>query len=134
MDAAVDAPEDVVQVDEALQRLAALDARMARIVELRFFAGLSNEETAAVLWCVWADGQMGLGDGAGVAPSRARGRGRGEGATRVSEVVAEPACALPDNIPRLSNDVFRDLVAEGGMRGAGHDPHSQEEPWSAGIH
>jgi RNA polymerase sigma factor (sigma-70 family) len=36
-------------VDEALARLEAFDARLARIVECRFFAGLSEEETAEAL-------------------------------------------------------------------------------------
>ena len=40
---------DVVAVDEALEALAALDERQARIVELRFFGGLSIEETAEVI-------------------------------------------------------------------------------------
>ena len=40
---------DVVAPDEALTRLAALDARQSQVVELRFFGGLSVEETAEVL-------------------------------------------------------------------------------------
>jgi RNA polymerase sigma factor (TIGR02999 family) len=36
-------------LDEALDRLAAIDDRKARAVELRFFTGLSMEETAGVL-------------------------------------------------------------------------------------
>ena len=40
---------DVVAVDEALDALAMVDPRKARVVELRFFGGLSVEETAAVL-------------------------------------------------------------------------------------
>lgn len=36
-------------VDEALEELQAIDPRQARIVELRFFAGLSTEEIAAAL-------------------------------------------------------------------------------------
>jgi RNA polymerase sigma factor (TIGR02999 family) len=40
---------DVLMLDEALQRLEALDSRKSRIVELRFFGGLSLEETAAAL-------------------------------------------------------------------------------------
>jgi RNA polymerase sigma factor (TIGR02999 family) len=39
----------ILDVDEALDRLAVLDPRQARIVELRFFAGLSVEQTAEVL-------------------------------------------------------------------------------------
>jgi RNA polymerase sigma factor (TIGR02999 family) len=50
----VDAPAsamdaDLVAVDDALDRLAAEDARKARVVELRFFGGLSMEETAQTL-------------------------------------------------------------------------------------
>jgi len=40
---------DLLALDEALNRLAALDARKTRVVELRFFAGLDNEEIAKVL-------------------------------------------------------------------------------------
>ena len=40
---------NMLALDEALTRLAALDARQSQIVELRFFSGLSIEETAAVL-------------------------------------------------------------------------------------
>ena len=39
----------LVALDEALSALAALDERKARVVELRYFAGLSLEETAEVL-------------------------------------------------------------------------------------
>lgn len=40
---------DLVSLDEALERLAALDPRQARVVEMRFFAGLEVAETAAAL-------------------------------------------------------------------------------------
>ena len=40
---------DVVALDEALQHLAAIDEQQARVVELRFFSGLSVEETAEVM-------------------------------------------------------------------------------------
>ena len=40
---------DLLALEEALERLAALNADHARIVELRFFGGLTNEETAAAL-------------------------------------------------------------------------------------
>lgn len=40
---------DVQAVDEALTRLAGLDPQQARVVELRFFAGLSVEEAAMAL-------------------------------------------------------------------------------------
>jgi DNA-directed RNA polymerase specialized sigma24 family protein len=36
-------------LDEALTQLATLDARKAQLVELRFFAGLTNDQAAAVL-------------------------------------------------------------------------------------
>ena len=41
--------EEVLAVNEALDRLAAIDARQARIVELRYFGGLTEDETAEVL-------------------------------------------------------------------------------------
>ena len=40
---------EVVALDETLQRLAEIDPRKSQIVELRFFGGLSIEETAEVL-------------------------------------------------------------------------------------
>jgi RNA polymerase sigma-70 factor (ECF subfamily) len=40
---------DIVAIDDALQALAAVDARKAQVVELRFFGGLSVKETAEVL-------------------------------------------------------------------------------------
>ena len=40
---------DVVALDRALERLAAVDPRKSRVVELRFFGGLSVQETAEVL-------------------------------------------------------------------------------------
>jgi RNA polymerase sigma factor (TIGR02999 family) len=42
-------PVDVLALDSALERLALLDPRMARVVELRFFGGLTIEETASTL-------------------------------------------------------------------------------------
>lgn len=46
----IDAPtEDVLALDEALKQLEARDPRKARIVMLRFFAGLTSEEIAAAL-------------------------------------------------------------------------------------
>lgn len=46
---AADPGVDLVALDAALERLAGLDASQARIVELRFFGGLSIEETADAL-------------------------------------------------------------------------------------
>jgi RNA polymerase sigma-70 factor, ECF subfamily len=40
---------DLVALDEALERLAAIDPRKARVVELRFFGGLSVQESAEAL-------------------------------------------------------------------------------------
>lgn len=42
-------PEILVNLDEALDNLAKVDPRKARVVELRFFGGLDAHETAAVL-------------------------------------------------------------------------------------
>ncbi len=48
-DRAAESEVDVVALDDALARLADMDARQARVVELRYFAGLSIEETALAL-------------------------------------------------------------------------------------
>ncbi len=49
-DAIAQAPaDDVLALDEALTRLAALDSAKAELVKLRYFAGLSLEEAAAAL-------------------------------------------------------------------------------------
>jgi RNA polymerase sigma factor (TIGR02999 family) len=44
-----DRAREIVALDEALQSLAAIDRRKSQIVELRFFGGLTLEETAEVL-------------------------------------------------------------------------------------
>lgn len=50
VDIAADEPAtDLVAIDGALEALAMADARKARVVELRFFGGLSMEETAEAL-------------------------------------------------------------------------------------
>lgn len=43
--------DELVELDEALKKLSLIDPRQGRIVELRFFAGLSIDETAAALDC-----------------------------------------------------------------------------------
>lgn len=66
------ATEGMLDLDAALDRLASLDPRQARIVELRFFGGLTVEETAETLdispktvkrdWAVaraWLEGELG---------------------------------------------------------------------------
>lgn len=68
--------EDLVRLDEALERLSALDPRQGKVVELRFFGGLSVEETAQYLdvspktvkrdWAVakvWLHGELRRNDG-----------------------------------------------------------------------
>jgi RNA polymerase sigma-70 factor, ECF subfamily len=61
-DAALPAPEpggDIVKLDDALRALAKIDSRKAKVVELRFFGGLSLKEAADVLEVsddtVWRD-------------------------------------------------------------------------------
>ena len=44
-------PAELIDLDRALDRLAEEDPRLTRLVEVRFFAGLSVEETAEVLEC-----------------------------------------------------------------------------------
>jgi RNA polymerase sigma factor (TIGR02999 family) len=42
-----DAPEALLEIDDALTRLAAMAPRLARVVECRFYAGMTEEEIAA---------------------------------------------------------------------------------------
>jgi len=42
-------PEELIALDEALERLAAVDERKSRVVELRYFGGLEIDEIAEVL-------------------------------------------------------------------------------------
>jgi RNA polymerase sigma factor (TIGR02999 family) len=46
---AAERPSELITLDAALTRLAAMDARQSQVVELRYFGGLGVEETAAVL-------------------------------------------------------------------------------------
>jgi RNA polymerase sigma-70 factor, ECF subfamily len=45
----IDANEQILAVDEALARLAAIDPQKARLVELRFFSGMTTEEMSESL-------------------------------------------------------------------------------------
>jgi RNA polymerase sigma factor (sigma-70 family) len=42
-------PEAILELDQALDRLATYDKRLCKIVEMRFFAGMTEEQIAAVL-------------------------------------------------------------------------------------
>jgi RNA polymerase sigma factor (TIGR02999 family) len=65
---------DLADLDEALQKLAAIDARKSEMIEMRYFGGLSQEELSEVLgvslatvnrdlsWAKdWLSGELGLG-------------------------------------------------------------------------
>jgi RNA polymerase sigma factor (TIGR02999 family) len=45
----IDSAEEALALDQALDRLAEVDARAARVLELRYFAGITAEECAGVL-------------------------------------------------------------------------------------
>ena len=66
--------EDLLKLDEALDRLSKLDPRQSRIVELRFFGGLSVEETSQVSERLPDHGQAGLGCGESLAVRRIEAR------------------------------------------------------------
>jgi RNA polymerase sigma factor (TIGR02999 family) len=44
-----DVPDALLQINDALDRVAVIDARLARVIEYRFFGGLSKQEIAAAL-------------------------------------------------------------------------------------
>ena len=58
---------DLIALDDALTTLAAFDERKSQVVELRFFGGLSVEETAEVLKVSAATVHARLGAGEGLA-------------------------------------------------------------------
>lgn len=45
----IDQPEELIMLDDALKRLAAVDERKSQVVELKYFGGLETEEIAEVL-------------------------------------------------------------------------------------
>jgi RNA polymerase sigma factor (TIGR02999 family) len=47
--AAEDQPEAMLQLNDAIERLALVDPRLARVVDCRFFGGLTDDETAEAL-------------------------------------------------------------------------------------
>jgi RNA polymerase sigma factor (TIGR02999 family) len=49
MIASPERPDDVVALDEALTKLAGIDERKAKIIEMRYFGGMTVEETAHAL-------------------------------------------------------------------------------------
>ncbi len=53
----VERPADLIALDDALKTLGEMDERKSQVVELRFFAGLSIEETAEALGHVGANGE-----------------------------------------------------------------------------
>jgi RNA polymerase sigma factor (TIGR02999 family) len=76
------APErssSMIALDDALNQLAKIDARQAKVIELRFFGGFSAEETAQALGVSGAkrkDDRRGLAQGGRPVPPRRRNRSR----------------------------------------------------------
>jgi RNA polymerase sigma factor (TIGR02999 family) len=84
---------DLLAIDDALGRLAELDAQQARVVELRFFGGMTIDETAATLdvspatvkrhWTLakaWLRREVGAGGAARRSPGGVTGESPGEAA------------------------------------------------------
>ena len=65
---------DLVALDDALKALAGVDPRKSRVVELRFFGGLSVEETAEVLKVSPEHSPARLEAGQGLAGARRMGK------------------------------------------------------------
>lgn len=78
--------DEILDVHEALDGLAAIDARLARVVELRYFGGLTETEIAQVLGVTdrtvrrdWEKARLFLREALTSRPAAARTRGREEG-------------------------------------------------------
>jgi len=67
---------DLVELDEALTRLANMDPEQSRLVELRYFGGLTIEETARVMGHLPGYGQAGLDHIRGLVAPRDQSAGR----------------------------------------------------------
>ena len=70
-----DQSKDLLAVDDALKALALIDPRKSQVVELRYFGGLSVEETAEALKVSPRHGSTGLETGQGLASSGAEQEG-----------------------------------------------------------
>ena len=79
MMAAVERAPDLVALNLALDALEQIDARESRVVELRYFCGLSVEETAARTSRVSGDGVPRLAAGESVAAAGAASRDQDDG-------------------------------------------------------
>lgn len=49
MDSPIEQPAAMIMVDDAIQALEVYDARKARLIEMRFFGGMTAEESAEAL-------------------------------------------------------------------------------------
>ena len=94
-------PVDLVALDEALSNLAERDARKSRIVELRFFGGLSTEETAEVL---------------GISPRTVKREWRLAKAWLYHELTAEKAMIQNDDWQRVDDLLQSALDCEPSQR------------------
>ena len=78
--------EDLLALDEALDRLAAEDPQAAELVKLRYFAGLSVEEAAEVLGISRRPPPAALGLRPGLAAPRASAAGRARPALEIFSI------------------------------------------------
>ncbi len=62
--------EDILALDDALEKLQTLDKRQSKIVELRFFGGLNVKEAAEVLGVSKRRCRLGVDDGQGMVKTR----------------------------------------------------------------
>ena len=104
---------DVLAVDDALHRLAAIDAEQARLVELRFFGGLTVEESAAAL---------------GISPATVKRHWAVARAWLQREITAWPSLMDAERWRRI-NDLFHAaLERDPGSRGAFIDEACAGDP------
>ena len=87
----------VVRVDDALQALEAHDALKAQLIEMRFFGGMTAEESANVLGLPLPKVRSELQDRPGLAEARARqpGRRRKNNFQNLPPVSAVPCTGVP---------------------------------------
>ncbi len=105
---------EVMELHRALERLAALDPRQAKVVELRTFGGLSVEETGAVLENLTGNGEARVGHGPPVAGASHEGPRRAWGGGAIGwRDLSEPAGRRTRRLAATQRAITSRVYAQG---------------------
>lgn len=105
--------DELLGLDEALEKLAAFDKRKSDVVEMRYFGGLSMEEIAEVLKVHVNNRDARLAGGAGLAPRHPQRRGDGchlNAGARAAKFLMLRSIARRKNATRFSRNAARAMT------------------------